>query len=40
VPRRRHRPGLVLGYGNLADGQIDEAMALLAAAVADSRRML
>jgi GntR family transcriptional regulator/MocR family aminotransferase len=33
-------PGLVLGYGNLADGQIDEAVALLAAAVADSRRML
>jgi GntR family transcriptional regulator / MocR family aminotransferase len=33
-------PGLVLGYGNLADGQVDEAVALLAAAVADSRRML
>jgi GntR family transcriptional regulator/MocR family aminotransferase len=31
-------PGLVLGYGNLADGQIDEAMALLAAIVAESRR--
>ena len=39
-PRRRHRPGLVLGYGNLAGGQVDEAVALLAAAVADSRRML
>ena len=33
-------PGLVLGYGNLADGQVGEAVALLAAAVADSRRML
>lgn len=33
-------PGLVLGYRNLADGQIDEAVALLATAVADSRRML
>jgi GntR family transcriptional regulator / MocR family aminotransferase len=33
-------PGLVLGYGNLADGQVEEAVALLAAAVADSRRML
>jgi GntR family transcriptional regulator/MocR family aminotransferase len=31
-------PGLVLGYGNLADGQVDEAVALLAAAVAGSRR--
>jgi GntR family transcriptional regulator / MocR family aminotransferase len=31
-------PGLVLGYGNLADGQIDEAMALLAAIVAGRRR--
>jgi GntR family transcriptional regulator / MocR family aminotransferase len=30
--------GLVLGYGNLADGQLDEAVALLATAVADSRR--
>jgi GntR family transcriptional regulator/MocR family aminotransferase len=28
-------PGLVLGYGNLADGQIEEAVALLAAAVAE-----
>jgi GntR family transcriptional regulator/MocR family aminotransferase len=27
-------PGLVLGYGNLADGQVDEAVTLLAAAVA------
>ena len=26
-------PGLVLGYGNLADGQVEEAVALLAAAV-------
>jgi GntR family transcriptional regulator / MocR family aminotransferase len=31
-------PGLVLGYGNLADGQVDEAVALLAATVAASRR--
>ena len=31
-------PGLVLGYGNLADGQVEEAVALLAAVVADSRR--
>jgi GntR family transcriptional regulator / MocR family aminotransferase len=31
-------PGLVLGYGNLADGQVDEAVALLAATVASSRR--
>ena len=31
-------PGLVLGYGNLADGQVEEAVALLAAIVADSRR--
>ena len=30
-------PGLVLGYGNLADGQVEEAMALLAAAVAEAR---
>jgi hypothetical protein len=28
----------VLGYGNLADGQVEEAVALLAAIVADSRR--
>jgi hypothetical protein len=28
----------VLGYGNLADGQLDEAVALLAATVAESRR--
>ena len=27
-------PGLVLGYGNLADGQVEEAVTLLAAAVA------
>ena len=27
-------PGLVLGYGNLADGQVEEAVALLAATVA------
>ena len=26
-------PGLVLGYGNLADGQVEEAVALLATAV-------
>jgi GntR family transcriptional regulator / MocR family aminotransferase len=26
-------PGLVLGYGNLADGQVEEAVTLLAAAV-------
>ena len=31
-------PGLVLGYGNLADGQLDEAVALLATAVAKSLR--
>jgi GntR family transcriptional regulator/MocR family aminotransferase len=31
-------PGLVLGYGNLADGQVDEAVALLATTVAESRR--
>jgi GntR family transcriptional regulator / MocR family aminotransferase len=31
-------PGLVLGYGNLADGQVDEAVALLVATVASSRR--
>jgi GntR family transcriptional regulator/MocR family aminotransferase len=31
-------PGLVLGYGNLADGQVEEAVALLATIVADSRR--
>jgi GntR family transcriptional regulator/MocR family aminotransferase len=30
------RPGLVLGYGNLADGQVDEAVALLAATVAET----
>ena len=30
-------PGLVLGYGNLADTQIEEGVALLASAVADSR---
>jgi GntR family transcriptional regulator / MocR family aminotransferase len=29
-------PGLVLGYGNLADGQLDEAVALLAATVAEA----
>jgi GntR family transcriptional regulator / MocR family aminotransferase len=31
-------PGLVLGYGNLADGQVEEAAALLAALVAEGRR--
>jgi len=31
-------PGLVLGYGNLADGQVEEAVALLAGIVADSPR--
>jgi GntR family transcriptional regulator / MocR family aminotransferase len=31
-------PGLVLGYGNLADGQVEEAVALLAATAAASRR--
>ena len=30
------RPGVVLGYGNLADGQLDEAVALLAATVAEA----
>jgi GntR family transcriptional regulator/MocR family aminotransferase len=29
-------PGLVLGYGNLADGQVEEAVTLLAAAVAEA----
>ena len=29
-------PGVVLGYGNLADGQLDEAVALLATTVGDS----
>jgi hypothetical protein len=29
----------VLGYGNLADGQLDEAVVLLATAVAESRRV-
>jgi GntR family transcriptional regulator/MocR family aminotransferase len=31
-------PGLVLGYGNLADTQVEEAVALLASIVARSRR--
>ncbi|HEV2824887.1 MAG TPA: PLP-dependent aminotransferase family protein, partial [Actinomycetota bacterium] len=31
-------PGLVLGYGNLADGQVEEAVAVLATTVAESRR--
>jgi GntR family transcriptional regulator/MocR family aminotransferase len=31
-------PGLVLGYGNVADNQLDEAVALLATAVAIVRR--
>jgi GntR family transcriptional regulator/MocR family aminotransferase len=31
-------PGLVLGYGNLADGQVEQAVALLAALVAEGRR--
>ena len=30
-------PGLVLGYGNLADSQLDEAVVLLATTVAESR---
>jgi GntR family transcriptional regulator / MocR family aminotransferase len=30
-------PGLVLGYGNLADGQVEEAVALLATTVAEGR---
>jgi GntR family transcriptional regulator / MocR family aminotransferase len=30
-------PGLVLGYGNLADGQVEEAVTLLAAAAEASR---
>jgi GntR family transcriptional regulator/MocR family aminotransferase len=30
-------PGLVLGYGNLADGQVEEAVAVLATAVAEAR---
>ena len=30
-------PGLVLGYGNLTDGQVDQAVSLLATAVAGSR---
>jgi GntR family transcriptional regulator / MocR family aminotransferase len=32
-------PGLVLGYGNLADGQLEEAVTFLATAVAESRRV-
>ena len=31
-------PGLVLGYGNLADGQVEEAVALLATILAECRR--
>jgi GntR family transcriptional regulator/MocR family aminotransferase len=31
-------PGLVLGYGNLADGQVEEAVTLLATAVAEPSR--
>ena len=31
-------PGLVLGYGNLADGQAEEAVALLATILAECRR--
>jgi hypothetical protein len=30
-------PGLVLGYGNLTDGQVEEAVTLLAAATAAIR---
>jgi hypothetical protein len=30
-------PGLVLGYGNLADGQVEEAVALLATAVTEAK---
>ena len=30
-------PGLVLGYGKLTDGQVDQAVSLLATAVAGSR---
>jgi hypothetical protein len=29
-------PGLVLGYGNLADTQVEEAVALLVATVAEA----
>jgi GntR family transcriptional regulator/MocR family aminotransferase len=35
VDRREPANCLVLGYGNLADGAIDDAVAVLAAAVAD-----
>jgi GntR family transcriptional regulator / MocR family aminotransferase len=31
-------PGLVLGYGNLADGQVEQAVTLLAAAAAEASR--
>jgi GntR family transcriptional regulator / MocR family aminotransferase len=31
-------PGLVLGYGNLADGQVEEAVSLLATTLAECRR--
>jgi GntR family transcriptional regulator / MocR family aminotransferase len=31
-------PGLVLGYGNLADGQVEEAVDLLATTLAECRR--
>ena len=34
----RFGPGLVLGYGNLADGQVEEAVALLATTLAECRR--
>ncbi|GGP75268.1 MocR-like pyridoxine biosynthesis transcription factor PdxR [Saccharothrix coeruleofusca] len=37
VSCREPADGLVLGYGNLADGAVEEAVAVLAAAVADSR---
>ena len=34
----RFGPGLVLGYGNLADGQVEEAVSLLATTLAECRR--
>ncbi|HEX7148899.1 MAG TPA: PLP-dependent aminotransferase family protein, partial [Actinomycetota bacterium] len=34
----RFGPGLVLGYGNLADGQVGEAVALLATTLTECRR--
>jgi GntR family transcriptional regulator/MocR family aminotransferase len=37
VERREPEHCLVLGYGNLADGAVDDAVTVLAAAVAEQR---